>query len=56
MSSVNVRVAAGSMDEVVASLNVAEAFGYLQAKDVQEPLALADQILAMIWRLTHARV
>jgi four helix bundle protein len=47
------RVAAGSADEVVASLRVAEAFGHVDAPSVAPALALCDRVLAMLWRLTH---
>ena len=47
------RVAAGSADEVVASLRVAEAFGHLEATATAPALALCDRVLAMLWRLTH---
>jgi four helix bundle protein len=47
------RVAAGSADEVVASLRVAEAFGYVQAAGTARSLELCDRVLAMLWRLTH---
>ena len=47
------RVAAGSTDEVVASLRVAEAFGHLDAASIAPALGLCDRILAMLWRLTH---
>ena len=47
------RVAAGSADEVVTALRVAEAFGYLRGPDVGASLALCDRVLAMLWRLTH---
>ena len=47
------RVAAGSAEEVAASLRVAEAFGYLQAAGSVQSLALCDRVLAMLWRLTH---
>src|SRR5215468_7501804 len=50
------RVAAGSADEVVAALRVAEAWGWLDAAQVATPLALEDRVLAMCWRLTHERV
>jgi hypothetical protein len=46
-------VAAGSADEIVASLRVAEAFGYLPATASVRSLALCDRVLAMLWRLTH---
>lgn len=47
------RVAAGSADEVLASLRVAEAFGYLKAASTERSLSLCDRILAMVYRLTH---
>ncbi len=47
------RVAAGSADEVAASLRVAEAFGYLKAAGSAQSLALCDRVLAMLWRLTN---
>lgn len=47
------RIAAGSADEVRACLLVAQAWGYLEAEDLVEPLALLDRVLAMSWRLTH---
>ena len=47
------RIAAGSAAEVRATLEVALAWGYLDAA----PLAAAevDRVLAMLWRLTHRR-
>ena len=47
------RIAAGSADEVAASLRVAEAFGYLVVAATERPLAVCDRILAMLWRMTH---
>jgi len=47
------RIAAGSADEVVASLRVAEAFGHLEPAATASALALGDRVLAMLWRLTH---
>ena len=47
------RVAAGSADEVAASLRVAEAFGYVESDATTPSLALCDRMLAMLWRLTH---
>jgi four helix bundle protein len=47
------RIAAGSCDEVVASLRVAEAWGYLDATVTAESLAFCDRLLAMLWRLTR---
>ncbi len=47
------RVAAGSAGEVVASLRVAEAFGYVDAEASAEALGLGDRVLAMLWRMTR---
>jgi four helix bundle protein len=47
------RVAAGSADEVAASLRVAEAFGYLPAGAIAKSLVLCDRQLALLWGLTH---
>jgi four helix bundle protein len=44
-------VAAGSAEESVTCLRVAEAFGYLQLEEVQDVLAILDQGLAILWRL-----
>jgi len=43
------RIAAGSADEIVGALDVAEVMGYLAARD------LADRVLAMLYRLVHPR-
>lgn len=45
-------VAAGSADEVVGCLEVAEAWGYLGREAIAEPLALLDRVLAMLHRLS----
>jgi len=47
------KVAAGSTDEVVAELLTAEALGYVDAAKLRASLGLADEILAMCWRMTH---
>ena len=47
------RIAAGSADEVRTSLRVAEAWGHLEAPELEEALELLDRLLAMTWRLTH---
>jgi four helix bundle protein len=47
------RVAAGSADEVRAALLVAEAWGYLDQDAIAEALDRIDQMLAILWRLTH---
>jgi four helix bundle protein len=49
------RVAAGSADDLVGALDVAEVMGYLAASDVAEPFALADRVLAMLCRLANPR-
>jgi len=49
------RIAAGSADEVRASLRVAAAWAYLDSKMLCEPLTLVDRVLAMLWRMTHSR-
>ena len=47
------RVADGSAREVVAGLEAAAAWGYLDAAAVSPAFALADRVAAMLWRLTH---
>jgi four helix bundle protein len=47
------RVAAGSAEEVVAGLRVAEAWGHVGATSIAPALALCDRVLAMLWRLTR---
>ena len=49
------RVAAGSADELVGALDVAEVMGYLSPADLVAPLALADRVLAMLYRLANPR-
>jgi four helix bundle protein len=46
-------VAAGSADEALTCLRVAEAFGYLKLEEVQDVLAILDRVLAILWRLTE---
>ena len=46
-------IAAGSTDEVAASLDVAAACGWLEGLAVEPALRLLDRELAMLWRLTH---
>jgi len=48
-------IAAGSADEVVAALDVSEAWGYLSSSSVEQVRELLDRELAMLWRLTHPR-
>jgi len=47
------RIAAGSAAEVRAALEVAGAWGMIDAAPVAE--AELDRVLAMVWRLTHPR-
>jgi four helix bundle protein len=47
------RIAAGSAEETLTCLRVAEAWGYLAASDLEKPLRLVDRVLAMLWRLTN---
>src|SRR5262245_12883167 len=47
------RIAAGSAGEVIAGLRVAEAWGYLELKEIEPTIGLANRVLAMTWRLTH---
>lgn len=47
------RVAAGSADEVVASLRVAEAWGHVDRAAIEPALAASDRVLALLWGLTH---
>ena len=49
------RIAAGSADELVGALDVAEVMGYLGAADLAAPLELADRVLAMLYRLANPR-
>lgn len=49
------RIAAGSADEVRASLRVAQAWGYIEAAALEQSFVLVDRVLAMLWRMTHHR-
>jgi four helix bundle protein len=49
------RIGAGSADELVGALDVAEVMGYLVAADLAVPLVLADRVLAMLYRLANPR-
>ena len=48
------RVAAGSTDEIIGALLVAEALEYVTRDDIAASLGFADRVLAMTWRMTHA--
>ena len=47
------RVAAGSAQETAAHLRVAQAWGYLRARDITGALELIDRELRLLWGLTH---
>ena len=47
--------AAGSASESRAALRVAVAWGYVAGAQAEEPAALIDRVLAMLWRLTRGR-
>ena len=47
------RIAAGSADETLAALDVAEAAGFVTAAAAADARAFANRVLAMTWRLTH---
>jgi four helix bundle protein len=47
------RIAAGSADEVVAGLRVAEAWGHVESAAIEPALGRCDRVLAMLWSLTH---
>src|SRR5690349_13574033 len=46
-------VAAGSANETRAHLQVAMAWGWLQAKDIARPMAILDRELRLLWGLTR---
>ena len=45
--------AAGSANESRTALKLAVVWGYCRAPDAEAALALADRVVAMLWRLTH---
>ena len=47
------RIAAGSVAEVLAALEVATALGYLEGAETAEAAALCDRLGAITWRLTR---
>lgn len=49
------RVAAGSAAELRTALELATAWGYLEAQALEPARRLLDRELAMLWRLTHPR-
>ncbi len=50
------RIAAGSADEVVAGLRVAEAFRHVERSTILPALESCDRVLAITWTLTHSRL
>ena len=49
------RTSAGSAAEVKVQLQLAVAWGYLEAERAAAALALADRMVAITWRLTRPR-
>jgi four helix bundle protein len=47
------RIAAGSAQETRAHLRVANAWGWLEAKQYANADALLDRQVALLWKLTH---
>ena len=47
------RVAAGSADEVIAHLRVAQAWGYVDGRQTEGALKLLDRELRLLWGLTR---
>ena len=48
------RVAAGSAAETRTALEIARAWRYVAADEIEGAIALCDRVQAMLWRLTHA--
>jgi len=46
-------ISAGSAEETRCHLRVALAWGWVSAADIEQPLALLDRQLGMLWKLTH---
>ena len=46
-------VAAGSANESRAALRVARAWGYVSEEETREAEARLDEVIAVLWRLTH---
>ena len=49
------RVAAGSAAEAKVQIELASAWGYLDAERARPALDLADRVVAITWRLTRPR-
>lgn len=48
-------IASGSAREVLAALDVAQAWGYLNSDTLTETRALLDRQLRLLWGLVHGR-
>ena len=46
-------IAHGSANEVKAGLELASAWGWIEP--AEQPFAILDRLLALLWRLTHSR-
>ena len=46
------RISAGSSEEVLTCLRVAEAWGYVTQKEIERASELIDSVLAILWTLT----
>ena len=49
------RIASGECAEAVAALHIAVAWAYVADESIAAPLALADRLCAVLWRLRHPR-
>ena len=49
------RISAGSAAEVKVQLQLAVAWGYVEAEQAEHVLQLADRMVAITWRLTRPR-
>ena len=47
------RIAAGSADEAVTALRVAEAWGYIPHEETRTALSNLNRVLAILWSLTR---
>jgi four helix bundle protein len=47
------RISAGSAAEVVAALELAEAWAYISASSMGSTMSKLDQLLAILWKLTE---
>jgi four helix bundle protein len=49
------RISAGSAAEVLAALELAEAWGYVSPSSIASAMSKLDQFLAILWKLTEAQ-